>query len=145
MPKDPTLTKTRKQGKTRGAPSYAKAADLHATVKQGGKAQGTIIDYKGCLRRADEWLPGQLQSLRRDWEIVQDEISKERSTSNAPIPLEKPDLPAHAEDCLSRPMKCTPYMISLFMISECVTAPDPKGDSVLKSIRAAFIWRFEAL
>lgn len=145
MPKQPTLKETRKKGKNRGVPSYAKAADLHATVKQGGKAQGTVTDYEGCLRRADEWLPGQLQSLRRDWEIVQDEIQKERSASNAPIPTERPDLPLHAEECFSKPMKCTPYMIALFMISECVTAAEPKGDSVLKSIRAAFIWRFETL
>ena len=42
-------------------------------------------------------------------------------------------------------MKCTPYMIYLFLISECVALAKPKGDSVLKSIQAAFVWGFELL
>ena len=39
-----------KQGaKIQAIPTYAKAADLCATVKKGSKAQGTIVDYTGCL------------------------------------------------------------------------------------------------
>ena len=66
----------KQKAKNRATPTYAKAADLCATVRKGGKAQGTIVDYTGCLRRADEWLPGQLALLRRDRDIVVDEIAK---------------------------------------------------------------------
>jgi hypothetical protein len=135
----------KQRAKNRAIPTYAKAADLCATVKKGGKAQGTIVDYTGCLRRADEWLPGQLALLRQDRDIVVDEIAKECGPSNVPLPPGIPDLPKNAEGCFCIPMKCTPYMICLFLISKCVTLAEPKGDSVLKSIQAAFVWKFELL
>ena len=145
MGKDASAAAEKRKGKPRAVPSYAKAADLRDTVKKGSKAQGTVQDYEGCLRRAERWLPGQLERLRKDQEFVEAENARERAASNASFTFNDPDLPANAEKCFHVPMKCTPYMICLFLISECVSSPEPKGDSVLKSIRAAFIWRFELL
>lgn len=133
----------RQAKKKRATATYAKAADLRDTVEKGGKSKGTVVDYAGCLRRADNWLPGQLESLRRDRDIVAQEMAKEHAVLNAP--LDVPELPDNAAECFCIPMKCTPYLISMFLISECVTSAEPKGESVLKSIRAAFIWRFELL
>ena len=132
-------TCTRQRAKNRAGPTYARAADLRDTVNKGGKARGTVIDYMGCLRRAEEWLPSQLELLQQDQKLVEEEIAKECAASNAPLPPDVPELPANAEECFRIPMKCTPYMICLFIISECITSAEPKGDSVLKSIRAAII------
>jgi hypothetical protein len=144
-PKGATAGVRQQAKRNRAPPTYAKAADLRNAVKKGGKAQGTVVDYMGCLCRAKNWLPGQLEYLRRDCDIVDQEMAKERAVMNAPLPPDIPEFPVNAAECFRIPMRCTPYMISMFLISECVTSVEPKGDLVLKSIPAAFIWQFELL
>ena len=143
MAKETPPKSAKQKSRTRAKPSYASVADLRRAINKGSKAQGTIKDYEGCLRRADAWLPGQLVHLQEDQNLVEVESAAECAASDTSAPFEVPKLPENAKECFRVPMECTPYLISLFLVSECMSSPEPKGDSVLKSIRAAFVWRFE--
>lgn len=120
-----------------------------------GKAAGTVKAYAAMLAQADEWLPGQLEKLieeqAKQHKALQSEaLPKELAvcTSGESIPTD-----GSARDAFRSPMECTPHLISLFAWSKCIEsgvvseapAQSPAGASVLKTIHAAFLWRFESL
>lgn len=130
-----------------------------SVVKQGqeqqGKAAGTVKGYAAILSQADEWLPNQLEKL------IEEQVQRREALQTKGLPAELTAYPSgeliptdgSAKDALRTPMECTPHLISLFEWSKCaetgVTSEgptsSPAGASVLKTIHAAFVWRFEHL
>jgi hypothetical protein len=132
-----------------------------SVLKQGreqhGKAAGTVKNYAAMLAQADAWLPSQLEKL------IEAQAKRGTALQTEGLPMELTAGPSgesiptdgSAKDALRTPMECTPHLISLFAWAKCIEtrvtsepegpAPSPAGASVLKTIHAAFMWRFENL
>jgi len=127
-----------------------------SVLKQGreqhGKAAGTVKNYAAILAQADAWLPDQLEKL------IEAQAQRRTALQTQGLPTELTAGPSgesiptdgSAKDALRTPMECTPHLISLFAWAKCIETsdgptPSPAGASVLKTIHAAFMWRFENL
>lgn len=144
-----------KKRKRQVVPKLVDPSVLKQGQEQHGKAAGTVKNYEAMLTQADEWLPVQLEKL------IQDQARWHETSRMAGSPPELTVCPSgesiptngSAKDAFRMPMECTPHLISLFAWSKCIEsstvsegpARAPAGASVLKTIHAAFMWRFENL
>jgi hypothetical protein len=136
----------------RASSRMVKASTLKDEEQVHALSQGTLKNYRSMLAQADEWLPQQLEALLREQTQLHEEQQAE-ITDPALVPSGSERIPENgsAKNAFTNPMECTPYLISLFAYSKCVlsnasdTVSDtlPSGVSVLKTIHAAFIQRFE--
>jgi hypothetical protein len=136
-------------------PKLVDPSVLKQGQEQHGKATGTVKNYTAMLAQADEWLPGQLEKL------IEEQAQRREALPAEGLPKELTVCPSgesiptdgSAKDAFRTPMECTPHLISLFAWSKCIEsgiaseepARAPAGASVLKTIHAAFMWRFEKL
>lgn len=115
-----------------------------------GLAQGTLKNYKSTLAQGDAWLLLELQHLMR--EQAQACGGQQAQTTGTVLLHSNQCIPedSSAKDAFTVPMECT-HLIALFMYSKCVsedttsdsTDSSTTGLSILKTIHAAFMHRFE--
>jgi hypothetical protein len=115
-----------------------------------GLAQGTLKNYKSTLAQGDAWLLLELQHLMR--EQAQARGAQQAQMADTALLPSNQCIPedGSAKDAFTVPMECTPHLIALFMYSKCVSedttsdsTDSSAGSSVLKTIHAAFMHRFE--
>jgi hypothetical protein len=132
------------------------ASVLRQGIEEHGMAAGSTKSYNAVLAQADDWLPAEVEKLMNEQALRHNTLpAQTEGPPELTADLGRDFIPmdGSAKRAFQEPMECTPHLIALFEWSKCVemsvtlegATKTPAGASVLKTIHAAFLRRFELL